>query len=458
MIDFENGNRKSAIAKFSDVTPRLIEILQSPGSKYLDRVHAELFLQAYIEILLKVKKEENDPIFEEMVSREIFRIAGAEHNRVKNALSQNNARAASLRVPQLALLVRDYQDVGNRLDGLKNACQDLIASSSDASSTLNELLEEIEKFTAVQETLLSKIEQDFPRYTYLVNPKPPNFEEIQTHLEGNESLIVFWTTQDKTFVWAIPHKGRPLFKVSDMGDAELREKVNTIRNSIHPRSHYLTEIPAFEVELAYEVYEAFMLPIEKIWSQSDHVFTVIKGPLDQLPLALLPMKLITPGKNSKVWFSEYQNIPWLIEKVSITRLPSPSTIVIQRSNVFGKINREAFIGFGDSIFSQKQQRQIKKPLVDNQSETSIGTRGVRVVALGSLDTQELLSAHLEDLQRLPDTAEELITIAHSLNADLTQDVYLRENASEDNVKKLNLANKEIIVFATHAPLPNGLIK
>ena len=51
---------------------------------------------------------------------------------------------------------------------------------------------------------------------------------------------------------------------------------------------------------------------------------------------------------------------------------------------------------------------------------------------------------------------ELKKIAYSLDADLSKDVYLRENASEDNIKKLNLANKEIIAFATHALRPGDL--
>jgi CHAT domain-containing protein len=456
MIDFANGNKKRAMSKFSVVTPRLIDILHSPGSRYMQRVHAEILLQTYIDILLEVIKEENDPVFEEIVSREIFRIAGAEHSRVNNALSKNNARAASLRDPELNSLVRDFQDVGNRIEGLKNASQNLIASSIDASSSLDELLGEIQKFTAVQLTLFSKIEKNFPRYIDLVNPKPPKFEDIQAHLEADESLIFLWTTHDKTFVWAIPHKGNPLLNVSNMGEAELQEKVIKIRNSILPRSPILTEIPTFEVELAYELFRALLLPVEKIWTESDHVFTVIKGPLDQLPLSILPEKLITPRKKSNVWFSEYQNIPWLITHVSITRLPSPATLVLQRPYVSAKVDREPFIGFGDSIFNEKQQRKIDKVPVGKQTETFIGTRGVRKAILGSLDTQELLSVHLEDLKRLPDTAMELNKIAYSLDADLSKDVYLRENASEDNIKKLNLAKKEIIAFATHALRPGDL--
>lgn len=456
MIDFANGNNKRAISRFSAVTPKLIDILQSTESRYLQRVHAEILLQTYIDIVLEVIKEENDPVFEEMVSREIFRIAGAEHSRVNNALSQNNARAASLRDPELTSLVRDFQDVGNRLEGLNNASQDLVASSIDASSTLDKLLGEIKKITAVQDLLFLKIEQNFPRYTDLVNPKPPKFEDIQAHLEADESLIFLWTTHDKTFVWAVPHKGRPLFKVCNIGEAELQEKVNNIRNSILPRSLILTEIPTFEVELAYEIYRALLLPVEKIWKESDHIFTVVKGPLDQIPLSILPTKLTTSRKNSNVWFSEYQNIPWLIEQVSITRLPSPSTLVLQRPYISGKVNREPFIGFGDAIFNEKQQRQIDKGPFGKQSETLIGTRGVRVAILGSLDSQELLSVQLQDLKRLPDTAREIEKIAYSLDADLSKDVYLRENASEDNIKSLNLANKEIIAFATHALRPGDI--
>jgi len=60
------------------------------------------------------------------------------------------------------------------------------------------------------------------------------------------------------------------------------------------------------------------------------------------------------------------------------------------------------------------------------------------------------------LQRLPDTAEEVMSIAASLKADIKRDIFLHENASESKVKSMDLSNREIILFATHALIPGDL--
>jgi len=57
---------------------------------------------------------------------------------------------------------------------------------------------------------------------------------------------------------------------------------------------------------------------------------------------------------------------------------------------------------------------------------------------------------------LPDTAEEINAIARILNADLDRDVFLGKAASEHRVKTMNLANRRIIVFASHGLLPGDL--
>jgi CHAT domain-containing protein len=60
------------------------------------------------------------------------------------------------------------------------------------------------------------------------------------------------------------------------------------------------------------------------------------------------------------------------------------------------------------------------------------------------------------LPRLPDTADEIRSIAVALNADLTRDVFLGARASEGAVKALDLANYRVLAFATHGLVPGDL--
>src|SRR6202035_4296710 len=66
------------------------------------------------------------------------------------------------------------------------------------------------------------------------------------------------------------------------------------------------------------------------------------------------------------------------------------------------------------------------------------------------------SMQLAQLPRLPDTAEELKSIALALQADPAKVLNLGKDANEKNVKTMNLSNFKIIAFATHGLVPGEL--
>jgi CHAT domain-containing protein len=57
---------------------------------------------------------------------------------------------------------------------------------------------------------------------------------------------------------------------------------------------------------------------------------------------------------------------------------------------------------------------------------------------------------------LPDTADEVLSVARALGADLTRDVFLGRNASEGAVKKTDLRGRRFVMFATHGLVPGEL--
>ena len=60
------------------------------------------------------------------------------------------------------------------------------------------------------------------------------------------------------------------------------------------------------------------------------------------------------------------------------------------------------------------------------------------------------------MSRLPDTAEEVKSIAAAVGADPDRDVFLGKDASESRVKTMNLSERKVITFATHALVPGDL--
>jgi CHAT domain-containing protein len=86
----------------------------------------------------------------------------------------------------------------------------------------------------------------------------------------------------------------------------------------------------------------------------------------------------------------------------------------------------------------------------------ISVRGIRDSVKGNLDNEKLNSCRLEELERLEDTAEEVRNIAASVGADLEKDLFLNVQASENRVKTMDLSDRRIIVFATHALIPGDI--
>ena len=66
------------------------------------------------------------------------------------------------------------------------------------------------------------------------------------------------------------------------------------------------------------------------------------------------------------------------------------------------------------------------------------------------------SALLSILPRLPDTAEEILSLAEIMQADVAGDVFLGKKADEDLVKSTKLSDRRVIVFATHGLVPGDL--
>jgi CHAT domain-containing protein len=73
-----------------------------------------------------------------------------------------------------------------------------------------------------------------------------------------------------------------------------------------------------------------------------------------------------------------------------------------------------------------------------------------------VQTRQVDSADLALLPRLPDTADELKSIALSLQVDPSQVLFLGKEANEAKVKGTNLSRFRVVAFATHGLVPGDL--
>jgi len=420
----------------------------------------KIILDGYIDLLVDIHDTPTEKELGINAAAIAFRIAEASRSRtVQGAVVASSARAAETN-PELNDLIRKEQDALKQMDVLETTILDLLAAPQEEQKpeTINNLRTDIETLRKAHTSLLDEIKKRSPRYAEIVNPPPSTPEFVQKYLRHAESLISIHTSEDRSHVWAIPHQGSMKFASVPLGKKEIAKMVDNLRKSLDPKPQTFGDIPEFDIAVAHEIYAKLIKPVEEGWKGARDLLFVVDNPLNLLPLSVLTTVPSTQDKGKGELFASYRQVPWLIRKASITMLPSVSSLIPLRTYVAGEKTRKSFIGFGDPVFSPDQFARLKtEEKTERKSQDAhIKVRGIRLTAKGGLDDAKLVSTHLENLNRLPDTAEEIETIARVLEADPQRDVFLREKASTHLVKTMDLSDRRIIAFATHALVPGDL--
>ncbi|MBV8538120.1 MAG: CHAT domain-containing protein [Alphaproteobacteria bacterium] len=235
-----------------------------------------------------------------------------------------------------------------------------------------------------------------------------------------------------------------------------------LRKSLDPNASTLEEVPAFDVALANKLYDAVLKPVESGWSSAQNLLVVPDKALGQIPFGLLVSQPTAQPAKAQVMFAEYKVVPFLVRKVAVAQLPAVTSLATLRALPAPKEARRMFIGFGDPWFSAEEAKEAQSGQVADALQTrgvkkaALQTRGIPLRRRSVPATEGVDSAQLANLPRLPDTAEEVRSIALALRADVSTDVFVGAAANEKNVETADLAHRRIIVFATHGLVPGDL--
>ena len=300
------------------------------------------------------------------------------------------------------------------------------------------------------------INKQFPSYTDLIDPRAPSIDDIKATLKSGEALLSFYFGTDHSFVWAVPKDGPVTFATVAATAGEIETKVRKLREALEPQASTIADIPPFDVALGYELYSLLLKPVEASWKGAKDLIVVTNGALGLLPLSLLPTAPaeLTPAGDPV--FAEY-GVAWLARTHAVTMVPSAAALRTLRQLPAGSDTREQMIGFGDPIFSKAQAEEQSQERPDAPVLVAeAATRGIPLRRRSSPELDGVDSAQLAQLPRLPDTAEELKSIALALEADPSKVLKLGTTANERTVKTMDLSRYKIIVFATHGLVPGEL--
>jgi len=454
---FDTGNTSKAFDLFFRTVPNLLE------NGAVGAQQKKLVLERYVDLLVRIR---GTPIERQAgvdAVAEAFRIAGAlQAQSVQYALAQSLTRTA-LNTPEMADLARREQDTKKQIDALESLFSEHLAAPADQQypEVLAELRENIKRLHHAHTVLLQRIEKENPKYAKLLNPPPATVAEVQKQLRSGEMLVSIYPATSETYVWAIPSKGKVQFTIAHFGENYIQENIELLRHALAPEVHTFGGIPEFNLARAYDIYAGLLKPTETSLRDVRDLIIVATGPLAQLPFSILPTDPVSLGKEKGELFSIYRKVPWLIRKVSITRVPTASSFISLRTISKGDPSRHAFLGFGDPFFNREQLARAMKERVDDKlvlakRGRTLHVRGIRVTEFGTLDNETITSINLGLLNRLAGTEDEIVSICRALDGDPERDVFLGEKASESQVKSMDMSDRRVIAFATHALVPGDL--
>lgn len=459
------GQDAEAMTAFRAALPIILSSSRQADTEESTSASRDFYIQTIIEsYIVLLARVQGTPVASGLdAGIESFRLADAARGRsVQRALSASAARAV-VRDPALSNLIRDEQDVLKQIAAQFGLLSNLLALPPEQrdDKAIHALRVQVDKLRDARAKTRQQIEKQFPEYASLIDPRSPSADDVRATLRPGEALVSFYLAQDNSFIWVVPKDGPVHFAASPVGAAEIEQKVNRLRRALEPQAETLGDIPAFDLALAHELYRTLLQPVEAGWKPAKSLFVVSNGALGLLPLSLLPTAPASIDANKAApLFDGYKSVPWLVRSHAVTQLPSTAALKTLRGLPAGSPSRAPLIGFGDPFFNAEQAAEAasETPLRIASSDP-VAVRGAKLKRRNAPQTEGVNSAELGQLPRLPDTADELRSVAAAMRADLATSLYLGKSANERIVKQAKLDGYRVVAFATHGLIPgeiNGL--
>jgi CHAT domain-containing protein len=451
------GRAEEALKEFRAAIPIMMTAARENAEDDETTVIAarSLRLQSVVEGYMRLLAQTSREV--EKTGAETFALADAVRGQsVQKALAASSARMTA-KDPALADLARNEQDLGKQIGAQLGILNNMLAlpPSERDEKDVRATNAALEKLRAERVKARQEINRRFPTYADLVDPKPPSVEQVRAVLLPGEALISFYLGREASFVWAVPKDGAVAFAAIPASALDIEAKVRALREALEPQAAMVSDIPPFDTGLAHELYAQLLQPVEHAWKPARKLIVVTNGALGLLPLSLLPTAPVKVAEGGPA-FSGYRDVPWLARTHAVTLVPSVAALRTLRALPPGKPTRSTLIAFGDPYFSEKQAAESGEAPIEVADAGGLATRGVPLRRRSSPQTRGVDSAELALLPRLPDTADELRSMALALQTNAATALHLGKAANEKTVKTTDLSNFKIVAFATHGLVPGEL--
>jgi CHAT domain-containing protein len=208
-------------------------------------------------------------------------------------------------------------------------------------------------------------------------------------------------------------------------------------------------IRSFNSVVSSELYQKLLKPLEASFEDKKHLTVAAGGVLGQIPFGVLLTQPVTKVD---------ANAPWLIKQVAITHVPSPSSWLAVKQFSKAKSAPEPLEAWGDPLFNTKSLVNVTDEPGAAVTRHVVLKRASVAVDLEKDDPRTAIK--YSDIPALPETRDELLAMASTLNADTIRDLHLGAQASKASVlqssKSGELQKKKVVAFATHGLMAGDL--
>jgi CHAT domain-containing protein/Tfp pilus assembly protein PilF len=377
------------------------------------------------------------------LSQEAFEVAQwANQSAAAAAIQQLGPRFGASN-DALAALVRQRQDLSAFWRDRDRALVEALskpegqATEVDIGTIRRQIADTEKKLAAVDDQL----QKEFPDFAGLANPKPLDIEDVQKLLGAQEALVLILTGEKESYVFAVRRNGYEWHTIP-IGRDDLATRIESFRRGLD-----LNTMQQFDLDLAHQLYALLLGPVDAFIRDQGHVIIVPSGALTALPFHLLVTEKpasAAPRPDARVspeHAAAYRDAAWLIKRQAVSILPSVASLQPLRSLARKTEGTKPMIGYGDPVFNPDQAQEG-----DRRSGRTRGrVRSYTTYWRGAGIDRAMLA---NTLPQLPDTADELRTVAQAVGAP-SADIHLGREATVTAVKRAPLANYRIVYFATH---------
>jgi CHAT domain-containing protein len=261
--------------------------------------------------------------------------------------------------------------------------------------------------------------------------QPVTVATVQAVLDSDTALLEYATASEGSVLWVITKEQAGVYKIAG---SELQVTLENYLKTVQQPLIGTDELSS-HILLGEKLYRELLKPAEGLFLSKKHLIVVADGPLNYLPFETL---IVPKAQDPSAHTTRISQVDYLIKRYSLSYVASASVLVAQRHSPKSdhKRARLPIIAFGDPIY-----REIH---VDQTSVESTGK--ISNLALRG-----------QDFKRLAFSGDEVRRVVQAWGiSQNSENIYIRDRATVDRVRNLDLSQYRILHFAAHAVLGDQL--